>query len=426
MSNDKTSETKYSKALVTGLAAVIIVLGLAMVIMSIGQSGAEANHEPVNVLANSNDACVECHTRTTPGIIAQYGVSSMAAADVACQDCHEVKKGYPGAIEHEGEYILASPSTAMCTSCHENEVAQYNASRHGLPAYVAYAGAQDLTEELMAIYEAIPEGSFDPDRSRNSLYHIEGEAVTRFACESCHNIGKPAEDGSVGECQQCHLRHEFSLEQVRMPETCNACHIGPDHPQYEIYTSSPHGIAYATLGEDWNWDAEPGTMTTADIQAPTCATCHLTGFGGAATTHDVGERLTWYLFAPVSERRPAWQDNQVRMKSVCGECHNNDFIDQFYEDGDALVGAVNDWVLESREIIQPLKDNNLLTDEPFDEPIDFVFFELWHHWGRTTKFGAWMQGADYTQWHGAYELLADLAELREMVAERLEAAGIEQ
>ena len=90
-----------------------------------------------------------------------------------------------------------------------------------------------------------------------------------------------------------------------------------------------------------------------------------------------------------------------------------------YTDADAAVEAVNDWVVESDEIMAPLVARQLLTDEPFDEPIDFVYFDLWHHWGRTAKFGSWMGGPDYVQWHGAYELLADLAELREMAAERL-------
>ena len=53
----------------------------------------------------------------------------------------------------------------------------------------------------------------------------------------------------------------------------------------------------------------------------------------------------------------------------------------------------------------PLKKAGLLTDEPFDEPIDYTYFELWHHWGRTAKFGTWMQGPDYVQWHGIYEVL---------------------
>ena len=273
----------------------------------------------------------------------------------------------------------------MCGKCHGTEVAQFDASRHGLPAYVAVFGTEGLSQNLLDLYAAIPEGLFAPDKSRNAIAALEGPAITRFACENCHNIGLPAPDELVGQCQKCHLRHEFSLEQVRRPETCNNCHIGPDHPQWEIYTESAHGIAYATGGDNWNWDAEPGTLTVNDFPAPTCATCHISGFGASGTTHDVGERLTWYLFAPISERRPAYQDNEVRMQNVCRECHNTEFIDNFYADGDALVAAINDRVVESDQIMQPLKDQGLLTAAPFDEPVDFTYFELWHHWGRTAN-----------------------------------------
>jgi len=145
----------------------------------------------------------------------------------------------------------------------------------------------------------------------------------------------------------------------------------------------------------------------------------VSAFGSVSANHDVGERLTWYLFASISEKRPDWQDNQPRMQSVCRECHNINFIKAFYEDADRVTEAVNDWVVESNEIIAELKDEGLITGAPFDEPIDFVYFDLWHHWGRTTKFGAWMQGPDYTQWHGAYEVLRELAELREMVDDKL-------
>ncbi|MDH5506316.1 MAG: multiheme c-type cytochrome [Anaerolineae bacterium] len=420
--DQKSGAKPKSRVLFLGGTATIIVLGLAVVLVAIGRSTGWRETQRVNALANSKDECVVCHLRTTPGIVEQYGHSTMAAAEVTCRDCHQVKRGYPGAVEHEGIYVLGSPTTAMCENCHEKEVAQYNQSRHSLPAYVAFAGAKGLSDELLALYEAIPEGSFNPDQERNDIYHIEGPDVTRFTCEGCHNIGRPAADNSIGECQQCHLRHAFSLEQARKPETCNACHIGPDHPQFEIYQSSPHGISYATDGDNWNWGVEPGTLTVSDFPAPTCATCHMSGFGGAGTTHDVGDRLTWYLFASVSERRPAWQDNRTRMQSVCGECHNKNFITAFYEDADLLVVAVNDWVLESRAIIKPLQTRGLLTADPFDEPIDFVFFDLWHHWGRTAKFGAWMQSPDYTQWHGAYEILRELAELREMVEQKLHEA----
>jgi hypothetical protein len=413
------------RVLIFGLVAVIVVLGLALIITAIGEPARPESAERVNALENSRNECVVCHERNTPGIIQQYGHSTMAAAGVMCEDCHQVDRDYPSAVEHEGTYILAIPTTAMCENCHAAEVRQYNASRHGLPAYVAYAGSPELSEDLMAIYMAIPEGMPSPDRSRNALHALEGEAVTRFACETCHDIGKPAPDGSVGDCTKCHLRHEFSLEQARKPETCNACHIGPDHPQWEIYQESYHGIAYMTGGHNWDWEAEPGTLETTDFPAPTCAICHISGFGTEGTTHDVGERLTWFLFNPISTRRPAWESNMVRMQGVCVECHNTNFVTAFYEEADAATEAVNAWVAESDAIMQPLKDNGLLTSTPFDEPIDYVYYELWHHWGRTAKFGVWMQGPDYTQWHGAYEVLSDLAELREMAAERLEAAGIE-
>ncbi|MBN2112706.1 MAG: nitrate reductase [Acidimicrobiia bacterium] len=409
---------------ILGFAGVLMVLGVVLIILATSDRDLAAEEERENVLAGSDNVCVGCHANTTPGIVDQYGHSTMAAANVSCQDCHEVAADHPGAVAHEDTWVLADPTTAMCERCHPAETRQYLASRHGIPAYVAMVGKEWLSGDLLAMYDSIPEAAPNPNEERNALYALEGPAVTRFACEGCHNIGRPAPDGSVGECQQCHLRHEFSLEQARKPETCNACHIGPDHPQWEIYQESPHGIAYATGGYRWNWEVEPGRATVMDIPAATCALCHVSGFGGTGTTHDVGERLTWYLFTPVSEMRPNADDNRVRMQTVCLECHNQGFIDAFYSDAAAATLAVNEWVLESREIMQPLAEAGLLTPEPFDDPIDYVFFELWHHWGRTAKFGAWMQGPDYTQWHGAYEVLSDLAELREMVVERLDAAEL--
>lgn len=414
---------RTSRVVIIALVGVTIVLGFALIGLVIGESlGRPTAEEPADALAASNDECVVCHRRTTPGIVEQFGHSTMAAAEVICSDCHVVESDYPGASEHEGAHVLAQPTTAMCERCHQTEVAQFNQSRHSLPAYIAYAGAEGLSPDLLAKYEAIPEGGFNPARlrERNALFQLEGEDVTRFACQACHNIGKPAADGSVGDCTKCHLRHQFSLEQARKPETCNACHIGPDHPQWEIYQESPHGIAYATDGYTWNWEAEPGTLTVEDFPAATCAICHMSGFGATSTTHDVGERLTWYLFAPISQRRPGWQDNKVRMQSVCRECHNEVFIETFYNAADRATGAVNAWVEESDQLMAPLKEGGLLTGEAFDEPIDFVYFELWHHWGRTAKFGTWMQGPDYVQWHGAYEVLSDLAELKELVGARLD------
>ncbi len=403
------------RGLIVGLVAVILVLGFTLVVLIIRQSGQLVSPQHVNALANSNDVCVACHRNATPGIIEQFGLSVMAVAKVSCEDCHVVAAGYPGSIVHEGATILAEPTPAKCAQCHSQETAQFNQSRHSLPAYVAYAGSQGLSAAMLAEYQAIPEAQASPDKARNAIFTMEGADITGFACEVCHSIGEPQADGSVGDCTTCHLRHSFSLEQVRKPETCSACHIGPDHPQWEIYQESPHGIQYATMGQTWNWGAEPGTLTVQDFPAPTCATCHFSGFGTTGTTHDVGARLTWYLFDQVSARRPAWQDNMVNMQSVCQECHNQNFIVDFYSRADQAVTAVNTLVQKSDLIIQPLKQQNELTSQPFDQTIDFTYFELWHHYGRTAKFGVWMQGADYTQWHGAYEIEKQLVELQDEV-----------
>ena len=423
MENPSKQTLQFSRIWIIGLVLVLAIIGIGLVLFSINISilGQSQEMEARDALASSQDECVICHRDETPGIIQQFSYSTMAAAEVSCRDCHEVAQDYPAAEEHEGSFILAAPTTAMCQECHEQEVAEFYQSRHSLPAYIAVFGSQDLSAEHLALFEAIPEGGYSPDKSRNAIAALEGPDMTKFTCEGCHNVGKPAEDGSVGQCQKCHIRHQYSLEQARKPETCNYCHIGPDHPQYEIYVESPHGITYATLGDDWHWNAEAGTLTTEDFQAATCAICHMSGFGNQPTTHDVGDRLTWYLFAPVSTRRPDWEENMASMQGVCVECHNQNFITTFYEDADKATERVNEWVLESQEIIAPLQEAGLLTAAPFDEPIDFTYFNLWHHWGRTAKFGTWMQGPDYAQWHGAYEVLHDLAELEEMVNEKLQA-----
>ena len=421
MTNSEKRGSRISRYWIAGFVIVFILIGFGLVFISIGQSVQSPTDsiEPIDALATSKDDCVTCHRDETPGIVQQFSFSTMAAAEVSCRDCHEVQGEFPMAVEHEGAFILSAPTSGMCAECHQQEVDEFNQSRHSLPAYTAVFGSKDLSVEHLALYESIPEGQYAPDKSRNAIASLEGPDMTKFTCEGCHNVGKPAADGSVGQCQKCHLRHQYSLEQARKPETCNACHIGPDHPQFEIYQESPHGIAYATVGDNWHWDAEAGTLSTEDFPAATCAICHMSGFGNQPTTHDVGDRLTWYLFAPVSARRPNWEDNMIAMQGVCIECHNENFISNFYTNADKATERVNMWVLESQEIIKPLQEAGLLTTAPFDEPIDYTFFNLWHHWGRTAKFGIWMQGPDYAQWHGAYEVLHDLAELQEMVNEKL-------
>ena len=95
-----------SRLVIIGILVVIIVPALAFVIAAIGRSIVAEPGATAPVALNNSNACVACHRKTTPGIIEQYRRSSMAAANVTCQNCHEVEAGYPGGVAHHGTYCL--------------------------------------------------------------------------------------------------------------------------------------------------------------------------------------------------------------------------------------------------------------------------------------------------------------------------------
>jgi hypothetical protein len=250
---------------------------------------------------------------------------------------------------------------------------------------------------------------------------MEGPTIVPSACDVCHKIGQPNPDGSVGECQTCHLTHEFSLVQARKPETCNACHIGPDHPQFEIYMESSHGILYETDGSQWNFSGT--ALGVKDTPAPTCVTCHMSGIGTVVATHNVDERLTTFLFAETSTLRPNSQANGQIMQTVCEQCHTVDLVTAYYASANQVVTTVNSLMAQADAIMADLTAKGLITSTPYDDPIKFVYFDLWHDYGRTAKFGAFMSGPDYTQWHGIYGILENLAQLKQMAQDKIAKAG---
>jgi hypothetical protein len=171
-----------------------------------------------------------------------------------------------------------------------------------------------------------------------------------------------------------------------------------------------------------NLEARPEKLTTADMPVPTCATCHMSGMGGnernhIATTHNTSERLSYYLFAAVSDRRPNYEQGRRNMRAVCLECHTNPNILRFYNEAESVVRSTNKLVNEAKSIVENLRKDKLLTEQPFDEPIEYLYFDLWHYGGRTAKHGAYMGGADFVQWHGYYEIVSKLAELKKSAEE---------
>jgi hypothetical protein len=302
-----------------------------------------------------------------------------------------------------------------CRQCHTTEYDQFLRSRHGAPAWAAVQGEEGFTEEQIAAAEKYHPGTVR--RPPNALSRREGEGVLDLGCLACHDIGKPNVDGSIGTCTQCHSRHATSVALARQPQTCGQCHMGPDHSQLEIFNESKHGILWAHQKGLMNLSAPPKTLTTRDMPVPSCSTCHMSGLEGQNVTHDVTERLSWWLFAPVSEKRPTYEAGQTAMQETCLKCHAKTKIARFYEDAEVVVESTNKKVKAALDLVQELRDEGLLTPKPFDEPIEFVIFDLWHYFGRTAKHGAFMGGADFVQWHGNYELLLKMVELEDMAAE---------
>jgi len=406
------------KTLIIGISITLFVLIIIFLFTSLPGSGERTNVERVSF--GGADKCAACHKRVTPDIVNQFAMSTMARSGVRCTDCHVVDRSNPMGKEHEGFFITASPTPKQCAKCHPAETKQFEHSRHSGPAWIALTGFSDFTPAQQKEIEKIPEVNRGKNgiitATRNSLFDIEGPSVTPAACQSCHSIGKPNADGSIGNCNKCHLRHEFSLSQVRKPEICGQCHLGPDHPQMEIYHESAHGVMYQTEGSKWNWDQKPGRLTPKDMPAPTCATCHMSGFGNQGTTHDVGLRLSKFLFAAVSTDRPNAFEGREAMKAICANCHSSDFIDEQYAKADSVTKLVNSKVKEASAILEGLVKDGIISNKPFATQISFEAFDLWHYYGRSAKFGAYMQGPDYVQWHGIYPLLKQLTIIKEEAA----------
>ena len=187
--------------------------------------------------------------------------------------------------------------------------------------------------------------------------------------------------------------------------------MGPDHPQAEVYKESAHGTYYEANKEKFNMEAPAGTLTVKDFPAPTCATCHMSALGSVKGTHNVGERLTWNLTPPIAVVRANGAKNKATMNSVCLNCHAQTSVKDARDQADKVINLTNQNVGKGKAILDDLRAAGLLGTKPLAYPIDFKYFELWHHEGRRARSGAVMGGADYVNWHGIYEQQKALIEL---------------
>lgn len=461
---------------------------------------AESGHgKPHIVVPASSKNCVDCHRQGTPGIIVQWEGSTHAEKGVGCVECHQASDTDADAFEHYGKTIATIVTPRDCGGCHGQVVEEFERSHHAAGGNILASLDNFLAETVEGARQ--PFEAFSPHAADGAVQMVDGGASAFSGCKQCHGskvallgtdgkpisvddlapdaTGKPTNadavariakdqdgkpsfhagtwpntgigrlnlDGSRGSCSACHSRHDFSPRRARQPENCGKCHLGPDHPQKEIYEESKHGIAYRDLKDQMNLDAEDWVLGEDYAAAPTCATCHMSGnmLNGGKITHDPRERISWTNRPPVSLRMDtdvnhdlvkttvpeerakltadSWEDKRNRMKQVCSHCHTGDYVTNFYRQYDDLVTLYNEkFAKPGKALMDALLQYELRSKTNFDEEVEWTWFYLWHHEGRRARHGASMLAPDYTHWHGMFEVaerfyMELVPQIREKIAE---------
>ena len=379
--------------------------------------------------------CVECHKQTTPGIVGDWQLSKHAENAVTCDVCH-------GDEHHSATDVekVKIPTPDTCATCHAKQVDQFKAGKH------AFA---------WAAMKAMPTAHAQP------VLLMDGMK----GCGGCHKIGLKTEDEikllkkdgpgfGLASCDACHTRHLFSVKEAQQPQACQTCHMGFDHPQWEMYSVSKHGVR-AMLKQN-------GTLPTG-AAAPTCQTCHMqegnhevrTSWGFLAVRLPLPEDKQWAadqttilqalgVLDPDGKPTPrldvvkaaqvarldqeSWQKERDKMLKTCGECHSTNFAAGELAKGDNMIKEVDRLLAEAIRIIAELyKDGLLKKPESYAYPFpDLLAFHdapteieqklfVMHLEHRMRAFqGTFHANPDYALWYGWSEMRRDLTEIKEM------------
>jgi len=370
--------------------------------------------QPSAAFVRASGKCAECHSQQQYSVVHEYEMSAHARQGVNCLKCHAPAENQQK-LDHHGFTIATKLTAGNCRSCHESVYQEFLRSRHAAVSWTAIYGEKGISVQQASFAEQYHPGY--ARRPPHPFVSLEGGTAIASGCDQCHAVGRPNEDGTIGNCTDCHTRHTSSIAIARLPTTCGQCHLGPDHSQIEIYEESKHGVMFAAQEKLLNLNAPPKALTTRDMFVPTCATCHMSGLNGLKVTHDPSERLSYYLADAITKKRPNYASAQANMKRVCNQCHAKSTADRVYRRGEEVVTATNARVQAAQEIVSGLRKDGLLPGKPFENPIDFVYFDFWHYDGRTAKHGAFMGGADFVQWHGNYPMLRKTVEMKAMANE---------
>ena len=382
--------------------------------------------------------CVSCHKKVTPNIVSDWKLSKHSQNDVDCSICH--------GEEHKDPYDVAKvqiPTPDTCANCHEERVEQFKKGKHA-PAW--------------AVLKAMPTTHWQP------MELMEGMK----GCGGCHKIGLKTEEEikelkengagfGVASCDACHTRHVFSVQEARQPQACQTCHMGFDHPQWEMYSSSKHGVRYLL---------KQNKILPESAAAPTCQTCHMqegnhevrTAWGFLAVRLPMPDDEQWTadrvtLLQALGVLDPdgnptarldvvkaadvarltqeAWQKERDKMIKTCNQCHSVNFAKAELEKGDRMIKQADHVMAKAIRIVAALyKDGVLAKPESYAYPFpDLLTFQdaptsieqklhvmFLKHRMRTFQ-GTFHANPDYAWWYGWSEMLMDLAEIKEKAEE---------
>lgn len=346
------------------------------------------------------DDCVDCHKGKTPAAVRQWQESAHMRAKVGCRDCH----GADHTVILKGE---ARVSAKVCARCHAKAYNEHIASRHGMGLHSGWGCTRNLANR---------------DPRECGFCHEEGSSIPKSNIQCARFLKQSSEMGEIGcnrchqvesSCASCHANHSTDLRLVRDPASCAPCHMGPDHPQWEMWQTSRHGVIYSTLGSK---------------MGPDCQACHM-----PKGSHDVSRGLTITSgsvpFAPAAAKK-----GRAEMLAICTGCHAPAFATRELASGDAVGSQSRTLVKEAEGIIAALNDEGALDPMPDKRPphplsgnqlvldaqmlyedtshIERLLFKMKKYDLAKTIKGAYHQNAAYTHWLGNAELKMDLIDIK--------------
>jgi hypothetical protein len=461
---------------------IVTILGIITASTALGTTATSSDVEnPRNLEINKK--CVMCHMKENKSLVLQWENSPHAntgEGQVGCYTCHAADKGDELGHPHEGVFIKTILSPNDCRRCHERETKQMTQSRHAAGGEII-ASLDYLLAEVVA---GMPnnEGNvasgcwqchgsvvaLKRDKDGKILRSETGAPLMDNKTWPNTGIGRINPDGTRGACNACHSRHSFRASVSRQPENCGKCHQGPKHPQKEIYEESKHGIAFFTaqVGEGRNAMniLKEGKWVLGDdyYVAPTCATCHMGSFvklngSSAPSSHNVGDRISWNLRTPISNKMNrvtftdgsetdilgetppragqkakyqtyvregnklkkvitaktirdvvTWEQRRANMQEVCKSCHGINQIQDFYEQFDDLIYLYNEkFAKPGKMLVDELQKDGIWENTGLHHKLGFTWFEIWHHQGRRARMAVAMHAPNYTFWQGMYEVARD-------------------